>query len=94
MNEEALKVHGTSLWLSYHRVVFSMLHYSFSPNCLSDKTGYLLEIFHGARIYHISNSMKPNFILLSFTKKNFTGNMFENQLEKKNSVFALRNCMG
>ena len=27
--------------------------------------------------------MKPNFILLSFTKNNFTGNMFENQLKQK-----------
>ena len=64
MNEEALKVHGTSLWLSNQRVVFSLLHYSFSPNCLSDKTGYLLEIFHRARIYHISNSMKPKGLTL------------------------------
>ena len=38
--------------------------------------------------------MKPNFILLSFTKNNLTGIMFENQLKQKNSVFALTNCMG
>ena len=33
--------------------------------------------------------MKPNFILLSFTKNNFTGNMFENQLKNKRTVFSL-----
>ena len=43
---------------------------------------------------YITSAWNPNFILLSFTKNNFTGNMFENQLKQKNSVFALRNCMG
>ena len=91
MNEEALKVHGTSLRLSNHRMVFqsvALLFFYQTRQAIYWK--YFIEP------EYITSAIAWNQISYCLVLQRTTSQVscLKTNWNKRRSVFALRNCMG